>query len=207
MVVWKLAGLVLAVLLGALPESSIAQVGEQTEPLFPSPKEDKLYLPPSEGPVEVEFRFHLLNLQSIHDESEVFEFSAVLTLVWRDTRQAFDPDVSGVPAVFYHGSYQFNELSPGWYPQVVLTNSVGVPSVQGVLLRIDPDGTSTLTQMINATARADLELYQFPFDSQRMAAVFDVMGFGSDEVALVPLGQHRLIGGTYSAMEAHRSLG
>jgi hypothetical protein len=173
-----------AVLLIGLSEIAIAQGRTVTSPEYVKSLEPKLDLPPSEGPVEVTLQFHLLHLQGINDEAEVFEFTGVLTLVWHDRRQAFDPNLEGVPASYFHGNYQFNELSPGWYPQVVLTNALEVPSTQGVLLRVEPDGTSTLTQVIHAVARADLALHRYPFDSQRLEAVFDVMGFQEKEVKL-----------------------
>jgi hypothetical protein len=39
----------------------------------------------------------------------------------------------------YQGDYQFNEISPGWFPQMVLVNSAGSYESQGVVLRVQPD--------------------------------------------------------------------
>jgi hypothetical protein len=141
-------------------------------------------LPLGARPVVIESRFHLTNINKIDDEAETFEFSGVLTLVWRDSRQAFDPAVEGVKEKFYHGAFQFNELSPGWYPQVVLANSVGIPETQGLLLRVAPDGTSTLIQTVNAVSRTVLNLRRYPFDRQRLEAVFEVLGFDSSDASL-----------------------
>jgi len=141
-------------------------------------------LPPGARPVLIESRFHLTNINKIDDEAETFEFSGVLTLVWRDSRQAFDPNIEGVKEKLYHGVFQFNELSPGWYPQVVLNNSLGIPETQGVLLRVAPDGTSTLIQTVNAVSRTVLNLRRYPFDRQRLEAVFEVLGFDSNDVSL-----------------------
>ncbi len=141
-------------------------------------------LPGAARPAIIESRFRLTNLNGIDDKAETFEFSGVLTLVWRDSRQAFDPEKEGVKEKLYHGAFQFSELSPGWYPQVVLAHSVGIPETQGVLLRVAPDGTSTLVQSVNAVARTALNLRRYPFDRQRLEAVFEVFGFGSNEVSL-----------------------
>jgi len=143
-----------------------------------------LNLPPGGQPVVVYPAFQLLAIHNIDDEAETLEFSGVLTLVWRDPRQAFDPAVAGVEEKFYHGEYQFNELSPCWYPQVVLGNSAGVNDLQGVLLRVKPDGTSILTQTIHAVTRSRMNLRRYPFDHQRMEAVFWVLGFDDTEVML-----------------------
>ena len=86
-----------------------------------------LDLPGRSAPVEVRAFFHLLDLQRIDDEAETFEFSGVMTLEWKDVRQAFDPSAEGVEEKLYHGDYQFNELEPSWYPQVILANASQIP--------------------------------------------------------------------------------
>lgn len=153
--------------------------------LAPSAGTAELDLPIRSGTVEVQTSFHLLDLQRIDDEAETFEFSGVLTLVWKDERQAFDPATEKVSEKLYNGAYQFNELSPAWYPQVILANASQIPETQGILLRIKPDGTCTLIQDLHAIAREELNLRRYPFDRQQLEAVFQVIGFDRDEVALV----------------------
>ena len=140
--------------------------------------------PPSSASVAtVHAQFHLLDIQKINDEEESFEFSGVLTLVWQDDRQRFDPAVQGVEEIVFNGAYQFNELAPAWYPQVILANASELQDMQGVLVRVQSDGTSSLVQTINATARSALNLRRYPFDSQRLQLVFQVLGFDEGEVA------------------------
>ena len=144
-----------------------------------------LLAPPKEaGPVVVRARFEFHDILEIDDELEAFEFSGVLTLTWKDPRQAFEPAVAGVDEKVFQGSYQFNEISPGWYPQVVLVNESGLYQTSGVVLRIRPDGASTLTETITAAAEVDLEMRRFPFDRHRLVAVFEVLGFDRDEVKM-----------------------
>jgi len=143
-----------------------------------------LDLPPGGSPMVVHPTFHLLAIHKIDDEAETFEFSCLLTLVWKDPRQAFDPALEGVAEKVFSGRFQFNEISPAWYPQVVLANAAGTDESQGVLLRVKPDGTSTLFQTIHSIARSDLDLRRYPFDHQRMEAVFGVLGFDGSEVIL-----------------------
>ncbi|MCK5190435.1 MAG: hypothetical protein KAR12_10335, partial [Methylococcales bacterium] len=69
-----------------------------------------------------------------------------------------------------------------WYPQVVLANESGMYEKHGVLLRVQPDGTSTLIEMVNATAKVNFRMRRYPFDSQHLDAVFEVLGFDSSEV-------------------------
>jgi hypothetical protein len=143
-----------------------------------------LDLPGRSAPVEVRASFHLLDLQRIDDEAETFEFSGILTLVWKDVRQAFDPSAEGVGEKLYHGDYQFDELEPSWYPQVILANASQIPEKQGILLRIRPDGTCTLIQDLHAVAREELNLRRYPFDRQHLEAVFQILGFQHGEVTL-----------------------
>lgn len=139
--------------------------------------------PPSEdGPVVVRAAFHLLDINDIDEEAEMFQFTGVLTLTWQDKRQAFDPNKEQVEEKIYQGGYQFNELSPAWYPQVVLANESGLYEKDGTLLRVRPDGTSTLIETVNAIAKTNLDMRRYPFDAQRLDAVFEVLGFDKSEV-------------------------
>ena len=144
-----------------------------------------LLAPPKEaGPVVVRVRFELHDVNEINDGAETFEFAGVLMLRWHDPRQAFDPALAGVDEKIFQGGYQFNELSTGWYPQVVLVNESGLYQKNGVVQRVQPDGTSTLIETLNASAETEFDMSRFPFDRHRLEAVFEVLGFDQDEVVL-----------------------
>jgi hypothetical protein len=147
-------------------------------------KADLLAPPRDGGPVVVRAAFHLQDINEIDEEAETFDFTGVLTLTWQDRRQAFDPKEAQTEEKIYQGDYQFNELSPAWYPQVILSNESGLYEKHAVLLRVKPDGTSMLVETVNAVAEADLDLRLCPFDSQRLEAVFQVLGFDTSEVVL-----------------------
>jgi hypothetical protein len=144
-----------------------------------------LGLPPGESPCVVRAGFYLEGIDSIDEEAETFEFTGVLTLTWKDERQTFDPAVAGVQEKIYQGDYQFNELAPAWYPQVVLVNRAGLFETSATILRIAPDGSSTLRQTVDAIAKTTLDMRKVPFDSQSLDAVFEVFGFDRSEVQLV----------------------
>jgi hypothetical protein len=144
-----------------------------------------LLAPPKKAaPVVVRASFELHDINEINDGAETFEFAGVLTLKWHDPRQAFDPDVVGVDEKIYIGQYQFDEISTGWYPQVVLLNESGLYQKSGTVLRIQPDGTSTLLETMNAVAESKLDMSRFPFDGHRLEAIFEILGFDADEVQL-----------------------
>jgi hypothetical protein len=177
------AGIVLAVLAVA---GSVGPCAAQGAASAPPPPASSFLLgpPPGDGPVVVRVRFHLRDVNEIDDQAETFEFGGVMTLTWRDERQAFDPAAVGVDEKVFQGGYQFNEVSTGWFPQVVLVNESGAYEKHGVVLRVRPDGTTTLIETIDAVAEADLDLRRYPFDRQRLDAIFEVLGFGDDEVVL-----------------------
>ncbi len=140
--------------------------------------------PDADGPVVVRVRFELDTINEIDDDAEMVDFAGVRTLTWHDPRQAFDPAVAGVDEKVYQGAYQFNELSLGWFPQLVLVNEFGRYQTRGVVLRVEPDGTSTLIESIDAAVRVRLNMRRYPFDEQRIEAVFELLGFDRDEVVL-----------------------
>ena len=142
--------------------------------------------PKKAGPVVVRASFHLRDINEIDDEAETFEFGGVLTLTWHDERQAFDPAEVGVDEKIFQGDYQFNEVFTGWFPEVILVNESGLYEKLGVVLRVQPDGTLTLVQALDAAAEADLELRRYPFDRQRLDAIFEVLGFVESDVVLQP---------------------
>jgi len=161
-----------------IPGAADAPPGTPPNPPF-------LLGPPKQiGPVVVRVGFEFHDINEIDDVTETFEFTGVMTLTWHDPRQAFEPAATGADEKVFQGNYQFNELSTGWYPQVVLANESGLYQKSGVVLRIQPDGTSTLTEKVTAIAEAELDLRWFPFDNQRLEVVFDVLGFDRDEILL-----------------------
>jgi hypothetical protein len=140
--------------------------------------------PVADGPVVVQARFHLDDINAIDDGSETFEFRGVLTLTWRDPRQEFDAAAAGVDEKLYQGDFQFNEIAPSWFPQVVLVNESGMYETHGVLLRAKPDGTQILVQTVNAIAKTEFSIRRFPFDQHQLEAVFEILGFDDTEVVL-----------------------
>jgi hypothetical protein len=169
--------------LGALVCTSIALIAAtaaaRAEPYLLDP-------PAADGPVKVSVGFVLSEVNYVDERSETFEFEAILTLRWRDPRQAFEPSQAGVRERTYQGDYQFTEVFNGWWPQLILANESGGFESQAVLLRIAPDGAATLLTEIHAVAEMPMALRRFPFDRQGFDAVFEVLGFGQDRVVLVP---------------------
>ena len=181
----KVMTLVLTLVCCTLMAAANSIAAAESDPPRTTSSEPLLLAPPGEAaPVVVRASFDLYDINEINDEMETFEFTGVLTLKWNDPRQAFDPTVAGVDEKVFQGDYQFNELSTGWYPQLVLVNESGLYQMDGVVLRVQPDGTSTLIQTLNAAAEMDFNMRRYPFDEHRLEAIFEVLGFDRDEVLL-----------------------
>ena len=67
---------------------------------------------------------------------------------------------------------------------MVLVNESGLYEKHGVVLRVQPNGTLTLIEALDAAAEADLDLRRYPLDGQKLVAIFEVLGFATDEVVL-----------------------
>ena len=139
----------------------------------------------SGGPTRVSVGAFLSDVNAVIEQEETFEFEGILTLKWRDPRQAFDPVDAGVSEKVYQGNYQFAEVFDGWWPQLFLANESGHFESQAVLLRVEPQGSLTLIQEFNAVAEMPMKLRRFPFDRQHFEAIFEVLGLGPDRVLLV----------------------
>ena len=148
--------------------------------------------PQTDSPIEVRIGFQLFDVVQIEETTETFEFSGVLTVRWKDERQSFDPATEGVAEKFYQGSFQFNEIATSWYPEISLLNSVGSFEKGEPLLRILPDGTSILATPINATAKSELKLRKYPFDTQNLRLFFGIPGYPESQVKMTPLAEPSL---------------
>jgi hypothetical protein len=152
------------------------------------PSQTVLLSPPqSDGPVVVRVGFQLLDINLIDEQTESFEFSGILTVQWVDQRQAFDPAVEGVSEKFYQGNFQFNEISPSWYPEISLLNVAGMFEKGEPLFRVRPDGTCTLVSSVNANAKTLLKLRHYPFDRHSLRIVFGIPGYTDSELLVEQL--------------------
>jgi hypothetical protein len=142
--------------------------------------------PEQDGPIKVKIAVDLLDIYSISDHEQSIGFKAEMKLTWTDPRNAFDPNVAGVDIKTLTGDFQWNELSTGWYPQVVLLNEYDASDSGAILYKVKPDGSSTLFQTKNASAKVKMDLKRFPFDSQKLGIKFALFGYDTEQMVLEP---------------------
>jgi hypothetical protein len=144
-----------------------------------------LISPPQEDhPIKIKVAFNLSDLAKIEDSYATFSFTGVLKLSWLDPRNAFDPNVAGVEEKTYSGDFQFNELSTGWYPQLSLLNESEHYEERAIVVKIQPNGTTTILRSINASAKTRMDLTYYPFDSQKFQLIFGAFGYDTDQIIL-----------------------
>jgi len=184
----NLLGFLFATLIAttSIPGDALAVVTTEPELTASHTQSNKFMsaLPQENDPVEVTVSFELRDINNINDENETVQFTGVLKTSWHDPRQAFDPVTEGAQEKIYQGNFQFNEAFTGWFPQLILVNESGLYEKHGVLLRVRSDGLLSLFETVDAVAKIDLDLRQYPVDQQRLDAVFHVLGFNSNEIIL-----------------------
>ena len=141
--------------------------------------------PMQDQPIEVRVALDLFDLSQIDDSASTFSFTGMLKLSWMDPRNAFDPIVAGVEEKTYSGDFQFNELSTSWYPQLSLLNEAEHYEENAILVKIQPDGETTIFRSINASAKTHMDLTHYPFDNQKLQLIFGAFGYDTDRINLV----------------------
>ena len=142
-------------------------------------------LPPGSRPVEVRARFFLSDINDINERNETFEIKGLLALQWKDERYVFDPKTEGANEKRYQGTFQVLEEYHSWWPQLVLSNGVGTIPLQGLSLKISPDGTLLFIQEITAVVESPMNLRRYPFDEQELKAIFEPLAYFGTEVKLM----------------------
>lgn len=140
--------------------------------------------PPSR-PTEVECAILIVDVVDIDDLNESFQAEIAILASWKDPRLAFDAQAEGTDVKLFQGSFQFNEVFRGWWPQLAILNEVGREEPKAVMLAVQPDGTVRYREQRNAVLETPMELHDFPFDTQRLKASMIPFGNTADEVVLV----------------------
>jgi len=140
---------------------------------------------PPARPTRVDCAILIIDVVDIDDVNESFQAEIAVLASWQDPRLAFDPKAEGTDVKLFQGSFQFNEVFKGWWPQLLILNEVGREDPKAVTVMVSPDGTVRYREQRNAVLETPMELHDFPFDTQRLKASMIPFGATSDEVVLV----------------------
>jgi hypothetical protein len=139
---------------------------------------------PPARPTKVQCAILIIDVVDIDDVNESFQAEIAVLASWQDPRLAFDPEAEGTDVKLFQGSFQFNEVFKGWWPQLLILNEVGREEPKAITVTVSPDGTVRYREQRNALLETPMELHDFPFDTQRLEAAMIPFGSTSDEVVL-----------------------
>lgn len=174
----KLVGLaVLALLWGLFTPAGLAQAEEAFTP----------YWTPPAYPTEVYFDIVILDITSFNEREETFTFEGSLVLLWADERLAFDPAEVGADYKAYHDTEATKQLTTAmWSPVLEFENIRGQRRISNASLLIASDGSVTYEDHFVVTLATDLELLEFPFDTQKLQINVASFFYMAEEMVLAP---------------------
>lgn len=142
-------------------------------------------------PTIVTVGLFLADIVSLDEVNETFEAEFVIGAQWVDSRLAFDPAAAGTDEKLFQGSFQFDELYEGWWPQLLIVNEVGKSSPNALRLVVHADGRVHYLEQRNVILETPMQLQRFPFDEQVLEANIIAFGNSNDRVVL-QVDQHML---------------
>ena len=139
---------------------------------------------PPASPTTVKCGLMILDVIDIDDVNETFEAEIAISASWHDPRLAFDPQADGTDRKLFQGEFQFAEVFPGWWPQLLIINQVGRGDTSAIKIEVAADGQVTFLEQRNVLLETPMALYDYPFDTQHLKALLVPFGNTSDEVVL-----------------------
>lgn len=108
----------------------------------------------------------LLDIAKIDEAEQVFHIDAYMVFEWTDPRLA--AGTTGAPDA---GSRRV-PLDAIWNPGLVVVNARGLDTRLPWVATVDGDGKVTVRQRVSGPLAVDLDLRDFPFDTQRLTIDF-----------------------------------
>jgi len=159
---------------------------------------------PPASPTHVKVGIFLADIIDLSEVDETFEAEFIIGAEWYDPRLAFDAASEGVEEKLFQGSLQFEEVFPGWWPQLLIVNEIGKGDTNAVRLVVHADGRVRYLEQRNVTLETPMQLRRFPFDEQTLEASIVPFGEYSDRVLLSV--DERILGATEEFAEQNRNV-
>lgn len=137
--------------------------------------------PPKSGsePVKVDVDFFLIDIIEINDRLNRVTLDFTLVLQWNDSRLS-DAAAGGAGCMA--------EMEDIWHPQFIIVNSVDNAADIAHLVEVQPGGNVLYAERFTTELSAQLELQDFPNDSQTLTARVASMQYGPDDVSFTASG-------------------
>jgi hypothetical protein len=123
---------------------------------------------------EITIALGLLDIVNIDNKAQVFEVDLFLDIRWLDPRLATDSaDAS---------EFRNFALSDIWSPRLVIVNDRGLDMLLPEVVTVDPQGNVVLRQRVAGPLAVDLDLREFPLDTQRLRIDVISYQYGPNEL-------------------------
>jgi len=171
------------------------------------PGEDLTGTRPNAGgdPDQIAVGVGLLDIAEINDREQVFTADLYVQVEWQDARLAAAGDT--VPDL---RTYAIDEI---WNPRLTIINSRGLDELLPEVATVDRQGNVVARQRLAGLLAVDLDLRDFPFDTQRLPIDLVSYQYSPSEIVFSDaselMGRLDELGGegwTYTAMEPERTV-
>ena len=112
------------------------------------------------GPDEITVAVGLLDIAEINDREQVFTADLYVEVEWQDARLAIDGDTRGELRTF--------PLDEIWQPRLTIINNRGLDFLLPEVATVDRQGQVIVRLRLSGPLAVDLDLRDFPFDTQRL---------------------------------------
>jgi hypothetical protein len=134
-------------------------------------------------PMLVDLGLRLIDITEINSREETFTLEAVLYVDWVDPIQGANPGQWGEATA----DDRLKEME--WWPAPEFENGRGIRDRSGMLLSISEEGVIEYEERFSMTMASEMELRQFPFDTQ-ILPINLLIGGGSEEFVRLEVSEY-----------------
>jgi hypothetical protein len=132
--------------------------------------------PNSDGPpTQIFIGMYLLDIDNVNDVSQRFSVDLFVEVDWHDPRLA-------LPEADRNGEYRAVAMDEIWMPSVLVVNDRGLEAQLPRIANVDDLGNVDYRQRVTGELAVDMELREFPFDTQRLPIEIITYKHSPDEV-------------------------
>jgi len=128
---------------------------------------------------EVTVRVFLVDIDEIDDVSQRFNVDMFVNISWRDPRLALPEDEQA-------GQTRLFPMSDVWNPRGMIVNDRGLDPKLPLVVNVDALGNVAYRQRFSGELAVDLDLKEFPFDTQHLPIDIISYQYNPDEVHFSP---------------------
>ena len=126
-------------------------------------------------PEQITLRLGVLDIAGIEDREQVFTADLYMEVGWDDPRLSVDDDAAT--------ELRAMALDEIWHPRLTIVNSRGLAVLLPEVATVDRQGHVIVRQRVAGPLAVELDLREFPFDSQRLPIEIVSYQYSQAEIA------------------------